>query len=62
MAAATDLCDYEVSMKPDVTLEAAIEAGEIPAPELMRFQGGWHGVEETARDPLGRTATRQVRT
>ena len=39
MAAATDLCDYEVSMKPDVTLEAAIEAGEIPVPELMRFQG-----------------------
>ncbi|CAE7375118.1 pol, partial [Symbiodinium sp. CCMP2456] len=36
---------YEVSQRPELTLEEAIGSGEVPEPELMRFQGwlAWRG-------------------
>ena len=42
---AADLGEHEVSRRPELTLEAAIEAGDVPVPELMRFQGwlAWRG-------------------
>ena len=38
---------YEVSRRPGITLAQALEAEEIPIPELMRFQGSlaWRGTE-----------------
>ena len=42
---ADDSTMYEVSQKPGLTLEEAIAAGDIPVPELIRFQGWlvWRG-------------------
>ena len=42
---AVDLGEHEVSQRPELTLEAAIETGDVLVPELMRFQGWlmWRG-------------------
>ena len=47
MSTVQGLDEYEVSRKPGLSLEDAIVSGDVPTPELMRFQGwlAWRGKE-----------------